>query len=119
MAEWSLNGLKTLCEKEKLLVSSNFFSHSVFKRLVLQTRKNQGLFGKGLREIRKINSLPNDNTYDSSKLKAFTDDKINVGENLKFVLGRVENIVGKGDNAGYQHFLLFPQFFQKPSFSRS
>ena len=23
-------------------------SHSVFKRLVLQTRKNQGLFGKGL-----------------------------------------------------------------------
>ena len=36
-------------EKEKLLVTSNFsFSHSVFKRLVLQTRKNQGLFGKGL-----------------------------------------------------------------------
>ena len=34
---------------EKLLVTSNFsFSHSVFKRLVLQTRKNQGLFGKGL-----------------------------------------------------------------------
>ena len=24
-------------------------SHSVFKRLVLQTRKNQGLFGKGLK----------------------------------------------------------------------
>ena len=37
-------------EKEKLLVTSNFsFSHSVFKRLVLQTRKNQGLFGKGLK----------------------------------------------------------------------
>ena len=36
-------------EKEKLLDSSNFsFSHSVFKRLVLQTRENQGLFGKGL-----------------------------------------------------------------------
>ena len=28
---------------------SNFsFSHSVFKRLVLQTRENKGLFGKGL-----------------------------------------------------------------------
>ena len=38
-----------LLEKEKLLVTSNFsFSHSVFKRLLLQTRKNQGLFGKGL-----------------------------------------------------------------------
>ena len=51
MAECSLNGLKTLCEKEKLLVTSNFsFSHSVFKRLVLQTRENQGLFGKGLNQ---------------------------------------------------------------------
>ena len=29
---------------------------------------------------------------------------------------RVENIVGKGENAGYQHFLLFPQCFQKASF---
>ena len=36
-------------EKEKLLIMSNFsFSNSVFKRLLLQTRKNQGLFGKGL-----------------------------------------------------------------------
>ena len=35
---------------------------------------------------------------------------------LKFVLGRVENIMGKGENAGYQLFLLFPQYFQKLSF---
>ena len=27
----------------------------------------------------------------------------------------VENIVGKGENTGYQHFLLFPQCFQKAS----
>ena len=33
------------------------------------------------------------------------------------VFDRVENIVGKGENAGYQHFLLFPQCFQKASFS--
>ena len=39
-------------EKEKLLITSNFsFPHSVFKRLVLQTRKNQGLFGKGLKVL--------------------------------------------------------------------
>ena len=50
MAKSFLKGEKTLWKKEKLLVTSNFsFSHSVFKRLVLQTRKNQGLFGKGLR----------------------------------------------------------------------
>ena len=49
MAESYQKGLKTLWEKEKLLVTSNFFfSHSVFKRFVLQTRKNQVLFGKGL-----------------------------------------------------------------------
>ena len=30
---------------------------------------------------------------------------------------RVENIVGKGENAGDQYFLLFPQCFQKLSFS--
>ena len=33
------------------------------------------------------------------------------------VFDRVENIVGKGENAGYQHFILFPQCFSKPSFS--
>ena len=27
---------------------------------------------------------------------------------------RVENTVGKGENAGYQHFLLFPKCFPKP-----
>ena len=32
------------------------------------------------------------------------------------VFDRVENIVVKGENAGYQHFLLFPQCFQKASF---
>ena len=38
MAESSSNRWKSLSEKEKLLVSSNFsFSHSVFKSLVLQT----------------------------------------------------------------------------------
>ena len=26
-----------------------------------------------------------------------------------------ENIMGKGENAGHQHFLLFQQYFQKPS----
>ena len=33
---------------------------------------------------------------DLSKLKAFVDDKSNVHEKLKFVLGRVEKIVGIG-----------------------
>ena len=48
---------KPLREKEKLLVTSKFsFSHSVFKRIVLQTRKNQGLLGKGLRNDPVLNN---------------------------------------------------------------
>ena len=31
--------------------------------------------------------------------------------------GMVENIVRKGENAGYQHFPIFPQCFPKASFS--
>ena len=32
---------------------------------------------------------------------------------MQFIIARVENIVEKGENAGYQHFLLFSQCFQK------
>ena len=39
-------------------------------------------------------------------------------QKLKFVLGRVENIVRKGENAGYQHVLLFPRCFLKLSFPK-
>ena len=57
---------------------------------------------------RCIYSVPNIKILDWSKLKAFADNKIDVTKKLKFALGMVENIVGKGENAGYQHFLLFP-----------
>ena len=50
-------------------------------------------------------------------MKAFADDKINEIKKLKFVQGWVENIVGKGENAGFQHFLLFRQCFRKASIS--
>ena len=49
-----------------------------------------------------VNSLPNKKILDYAKLKAVADDKINVSQTLKFVVGRVENIVRKGENAGYQ-----------------
>ena len=60
-----------------------------------------------------FNSVLNDKILGYSKLKGFANDKINVTPKLIFVFGRVENIVGKGENAVYQHFLLFPQCFQK------
>ena len=55
-----------------------------------------------------------------SKLKGLVDSKINVTEKKKkFVWGRIENIVVKGENAGHQHFPLFALCFLKASFSRS
>ena len=55
-----------------------------------------------------LNSLPNDTFLDWSKLIAFAEVKIDVTKKLKCALGRVENMMGKGENAGYHHFLLFP-----------
>ena len=49
-------------------------------------------------------------------MKAFADNKINITKKLKLGLEKVENIVGKWENAGYHPFLFFPQCFQKPSF---
>ena len=44
---------------------------------------------------------------DWSRLNAFTDDKLDVPQKVKFVLGRKEKIVGD------QHFLLFTKGFPK------
>ena len=67
----------------------------------------------------KVNSLPNNKLLDQSKFKELADNKINATKKLKFVLGMVENILGKGENAGYKHFLLFPKCFQNPLSSGS
>ena len=47
------------------------------------------------------------------KYKAFAEDDLEKAEMLISVFDKVENIVGKGENACYQHFLLSPQCFQK------
>ena len=46
---------------------------------------------------------------DSSIFKAFVDDNVNGAKMSQFVFDTVENIVRRGGNAGYHHFLLFPQ----------
>ena len=49
---------------------------------------------------------------EQSKLKVFADDKLKVFQLTQFVYDGVENIVGKGENAGNQHFLFFQQRFK-------
>ena len=65
-----------------------------------------------------LNPLPDDKILGLPKLKAFADEKSNVTQNIKVVFHRIENIVGKEENAGYQYFLLFPQCFRKAFSSR-
>ena len=77
------------------------------------------LYCRHAKNQESVNSLPNDKILDWSKFKALADDNMYVNEQLKFGLRKVENIVGKGENAGYQHFLLFSQSFRKTSLSRS
>ena len=51
-------------------------------------------------------------------MKGFADDKIIATQKIELYYGSVENIVGKGENAGYQHFLLCRQCLQKVFYSR-
>ena len=41
---------------------------------------------------------------DEAKLKSVADNKLNVAKMTISLFYRVENTVGKGENAGYQHF---------------
>ena len=52
--------------------------------------------------------LPDDKILDMIKSKAFADNKLNIAKMTILLFDRIENTVGKGENAGYQHFLLFP-----------
>ena len=66
----------------------------------------------------KILSSGNGLTYvHLSKLRAFTVNNLIVNQMMKIVIHTVENTVDKGENAGYQHFHLYPPCFQKASFS--
>ena len=62
-----------------------------------------------------FNPLPNNKILDMTELKAFADDKLNITEMTISLFQRVENTLEKGENAGFQHFLLFPQCFLKTS----
>ena len=96
---------------EKLLVTSNFsFSHSVFYpfrelpdifnkyeivvcKLIQLRRVENFSFEKGL----TLNSLPNDLILDGSKLKAFTNDKINMKKKNWNIFLEWEKSVWTGD----------------------
>ena len=52
-----------------------------------------------------VNSLPYNRIFDWSKLKALADDSFSVAKMVQFFIDSVENVLGKGENAVYEHFL--------------
>ena len=56
--------------------------------------------------------------YYSSKLKEFADDYFKSDENGRNFYKWLENTVGKGEIAGNEQFLLFPQGFSKDLYCR-
>ena len=62
--------------------------------------------------------LPNGKILDATKSRAYAENS-NEAQVMEFVFDMGENIVGKGENAGNQHFPFFQQCFQKASSYRS
>ena len=67
--------------------------------------------------VLRFNSLPDDKISGLPKLKALADYKSYITRNIKVVFHRIENIVGKEENAGYHNVFkrLFPPVRQKSS----
>ena len=58
------------------------------------------------------NPLLEDKILALCKFKAFADNRLNT-QKIKFVLQRLKNIMEKGENIGYHHFLTFPTMLLK------
>ena len=105
-------GASASCEGLGLTSSSSSSLSSIILCCVLGSGSSENV-SKVSQPFYTFNPIPDDKILGFPKLKAFADDKLNVTKNVEVVFHRIENIVEKEENAGYQHFLLFPQCFQK------
>ena len=64
----------------------------------------------------KTSTITRRQILDSSKLKEFADDNFKFDKSDIKLSKPVENTLGKGEIAGNEQFLLFPQCFQKACF---
>ena len=66
-----------------------------------------------------VNSLPNDKILDVTKLKAFSDDNLNIAKMTIFLIDRVKKkTTGKRTNCWLPAFSPFPPVFSKALFFR-
>ena len=96
-------------KKEKLIVMGNYsFSHSVFKRerVILQTSKNKGLFGKGL----TLSQMTNFRLFQTERVcrRQFKLDK-----NGRQFSRWIENTAGKGEIVVTSNFSFSHRVFKR------
>ena len=97
--------------KREMLVTSNFsFSHCVFKRLVLQTPINQGLFGNELTPSQTTN-------FTLYQIERFCRRQNEFNENGRKLSKRIEN-TGKRRNCLLWAISPFPTLFSKDIYCR-
>ena len=110
------------CLSNSKLLYANSFS-LIESKIRHWERVNQHFVGKCLIWTRLefcclVNSTKQQNLR-LVQIQSICRRKIQHAKIMIAVCDRIEKIVGKGENAGYQHFLLFPQCFQKLSCSGS
>ena len=99
LSDQFLNGLKTLLLFFKAIEKTQFLNFSHTENPILK------LFPHSISDL--------------SSSDVVVDHKLNAHQIAVVVFDNVESILGKGKkkNTGYQHFLFFPQCFQKFLFS--
>ena len=74
---------------------------NVAKIMIFLLDRLGNIVGKG--DFQLVNSLPNDNNLEWTKLKAFAESKFNVAKIITYLLDRLGNNEGKGENTGAFH----------------
>ena len=101
-----------IVDKEKML--SPNWKHKAQDKIWL---KNRNLVREGKKRLWWKKNLPTFFLFQQCFEKKFISQGYLTLYQTTTFQGRVENIVGKGENAGYQHFLLLPLCFHKASYT--
>ena len=105
-----------MTSKVAALYASHLGSSAVFVMRLLNYYKSEKTQRYGNHSF-PFNSLPHHKILDLFKLKAFVDHILNIYQKIEICFRKVENFVAKGENAGYQYFLLFPQCVHYKAFA--
>ena len=112
-----------LLKKNRGVLVSKKYEHSYKEGVVYRTVKRDRRLRRmsfalnELCHLRPIYTTSNHSAKFSvlSEIESICRRKFHCGSNRAFFLGRIENIVGRGEFVGYQHFLLFERLNPFPN----